>query len=179
MFCVNCGKEVSDDSEFCPFCGQATVEKKAEEANTAGEGANSNVFEKIQGSIMERLKVFPKRFQIAIILAVVSTVFWILYFIASRLGAPKTLINIFSAVANITPIITYVCAGLVSAIKITWNVIWKAAKWGWFLVPVFPFDLFIGFIALGAALMVMILVVFILPIIPVSMSLKEEGYVLF
>ncbi len=32
MFCGNCGKEIEDTSEFCPYCG-ATVEKEALAAN--------------------------------------------------------------------------------------------------------------------------------------------------
>lgn len=31
MFCTNCGKEISDASEFCTFCGSAVTKKPAEQ----------------------------------------------------------------------------------------------------------------------------------------------------
>lgn len=181
MFCVKCGKEIPDDSEFCPFCGQATVEKNAEEANALGGYANSNVFEKIQGSVMERLKVFPKRFQIAMILAVIATVFWVITIVVDkvRLGKPGNPEDIFAVFGFIFSFATYICAGLFSALKIVWNTVWSAAKFGWFVIPFFPIDLLVAFLCFGTTGIIALLVVVIVPIIPVIMSLRSSGYVLF
>lgn len=35
MYCKNCGKEIEDDSSFCPFCG-STVEKKVSDKKEHG-----------------------------------------------------------------------------------------------------------------------------------------------
>lgn len=37
IFCTNCGKEIDDDSKFCPFCGAAVVENQEAESENKEE----------------------------------------------------------------------------------------------------------------------------------------------
>ena len=42
MFCRKCGKEIPDDSDFCPGCGEKTVPQK-EDSNNTGQSDTSNI----------------------------------------------------------------------------------------------------------------------------------------
>ena len=37
MYCFNCGKEIDDDSEFCPFCGTHLIEETKSTKKTKTE----------------------------------------------------------------------------------------------------------------------------------------------
>ena len=42
MYCTHCGKEIADDQQVCPYCGQKTIAYKEE--NASGYAGNNNGF---------------------------------------------------------------------------------------------------------------------------------------
>ncbi len=69
MFCSKCGKEIPDDSAFCPFCGEPT--KKVEPKRTVPTDSVQ------QGAPIEKV---PKKYSIK---AIISLVLLILVFLAA------------------------------------------------------------------------------------------------
>lgn len=105
--------------------------------------------------VMKRLK---KRYIFALIFAVVGTIFGILTVYAMSKKMYGRLGDIIGAVWLISIAATYICGGLPRMLRMVVNI----AKWGWFLIPVFPVDicvfLFVAVVALATFL--------ILPIMP-------------
>jgi len=54
MFCSKCGKEISDNSTFCQYCGEK-IEGVQKESNS------SEIITERQKIIMDKLKPYPKR----------------------------------------------------------------------------------------------------------------------
>ena len=69
MFCSKCGKEIPDDSAFCPFCGEPT--KKVEPERTVPTESVQ------QGAPIEKV---PKKYSIK---AIISLILLILVFLAA------------------------------------------------------------------------------------------------
>ena len=43
MYCTHCGKEIADDQQVCPYCGQKTIAYKEENSsNSAGKNNGFN-----------------------------------------------------------------------------------------------------------------------------------------
>lgn len=111
------------------------------------------------------------RFKIAKMVSSVATVFSVIggiILLATNNGQGGILANVGAVLLTIGvlgAIVSYVFAGFVSAIKMAWSI----ARWGWFVVPIFPLDLLIFFFALELS----IIAFFIVPIIPVMMSSKK------
>lgn len=132
----------------------------------------SNIVEKYKS-----LKIFEgksKKFQIAVATAIMSTLIWIIGIILEfKTSLPAAVPNTFAIIAVALVVITYLCAGLVNAIKMALNAGKKAAKWGWLILP-FPYDICTFIVALiGVTIYAAIALVF-LPIIPILKSLKEN-----
>ena len=52
MFCAKCGKEISEETKFCPYCG-AEVKKNAEvnEENDASPAAQENGTNQVKNTL--------------------------------------------------------------------------------------------------------------------------------
>lgn len=51
MYCKNCGKQIPDDSKFCPNCGHKLQETKFQETNVSNRTDNDSVGATIIGTI--------------------------------------------------------------------------------------------------------------------------------
>ena len=76
MYCKNCGKEIEDDSSFCPYCGSSVNKKIVVESKaTKGDKGNSeNCFGAI-GFVVSVVAVFYSRYISANLIAAFSVAF--------------------------------------------------------------------------------------------------------
>lgn len=45
--CLGCGKDIPDDSIFCPFCGEEITQEKCSDNKETPTNKNDNVFKRI------------------------------------------------------------------------------------------------------------------------------------
>lgn len=111
------------------------------------------------------------RFQIAKIIATGATIANVLGFMIVRSYEGNhfivTIGMLMLTLGIMATIVAYCFAGFGKALSISS----KIAKWGWIILP-FPADI-VTFIAM---IIVAMLIFFVLPIIPVLMACKENGY---
>lgn len=109
-----------------------------------------------------------KRSQIGLIAAVISSVFGVLYFMIAFGGASSSsfirdMEGVFGLIAIIGSFISYVLTGgILNSLRYSFRI----AKFGWFIIPAFPFDLMLGAIALILAIFTFLLI----PIVSVGIN---------
>ena len=52
MFCINCGKEISDESKFCSECGAKNVAQNSGDNGTQGSSVSQSVVQKASWNAM-------------------------------------------------------------------------------------------------------------------------------
>lgn len=105
-----------------------------------------------------------KRITIARNIAAVATTFTVFGFILSTLGIHVGEdIGILSIMAGL---LSYIFGGLGTALKSAW----KIAATGWYIIPIFPIDIFTFVITFGVAIIIFVYA----PIIPVMMAYKQQ-----
>ena len=63
MYCMNCGKEIDENINYCPYCGHKTMyikEEKAEITKEQLEEAVQNFKKVMKALLILSIKEFPK-----------------------------------------------------------------------------------------------------------------------
>ena len=127
------------------------------------------VFNNMQEALeaKERCESRLSRSKIALIIAAVAEVLWILDFI---IGPTGVLANIMDTACFVGTIASYaVGGGILYTLKTNWRIAKKIGFWGWLVIP-FPLDIFTGLVSMGVALIYGIFGTLLLPLLFVFLN---------
>lgn len=142
MKCVNCGKEIEENANFCPFCGVPQTGKGGGKEKAAGRDASgNNVPDEDTGNVLLLLNRNKK----AVVAGIAAT---ILFGLAMATGAYEAG-NFFAVLYLAALAATCILAGTIRILKHTA----AFAMAGFRLLP-FPVSLITGIISLLLAMIV-------------------------
>lgn len=194
-FCMYCGQIISEDSKYCPLCGKSqSLDAPSEQReavtneakpvltdwtqNTQGKTNQQKkrvrlfeekTFENVDAAqaVLDNNAAMMKRGRIGVLVAVAASIFGVLCLLRMFEVIYLPIPDAFLLVTLIGSVAAYILTGgITNALRY----VQRITVMGWFLIPLFPINLFVGLFAL----MMTILLFLFVPIVCVGIRYAQN-----